>query len=143
MYWDFERQIYDKLWNSEPVTLNTLNTIFEELFKKYYWPDFTYDDFLSIEWAIKDHFFRSYYTHEYAISIAAANTIWTNIYNEKPWFTEKYLDYLKTWTSELPNESLKKLWIDLTKKDYLEKNLKTQKEILSQMQNIINKINNK
>jgi oligoendopeptidase F len=140
MYWDFERQIYNKLWNGEAVTVQTLNNTFEKLFKEYYWPNLVYDDYLNIEWAIKHHFFRSYYTHEYAISISAANKVASNIYNEKPWYTDKYLEYLKVWSSELPNDALKKLDIDLTTKDYIEESLESQRVILKEMQSIINEI---
>ena len=143
MYWDFERQIYNKFWNWEVVTVQTLNETFEKLFKKYYWPDFVYDDFLSIEWAIKPHFFNSYYTHEYAISIAASNKVASNIYKQKPWYTDKYLEYLKIWTSEPTNEALKKLDIDLTKTDYLKESLESQKEIIKEMEDVINEIKNK
>lgn len=140
IYGDFERQIYTKIWNQEPVTTKILNETFKDLFKQYLWEDFTSDDYIWIEWAIKPHFFSSYYTHEYAVSAAIANQTATNIYNEKSWFTDKYLDYLKFWQSKAPNEALKTLDIDLTNIDYLKDSIKSQNEILDEMEEIIKRL---
>ncbi len=143
MYWDYEKQVYTKIWNNEPVTVETLEKIFQDLFKTYYWPDFAYDDYLDIEWAIKPHFFNPYYTHEYAISAAAANKIATSINNEEQWFTQKYIDYISSWKSRTPNELLSKIGIDLTKPEYIKSVAETQTKILDEMEEIISRINKK
>jgi oligoendopeptidase F len=43
------------------------------------------------------------------------------------------MEYLKTWSSELPNDALKKLWIDLTKKDYLEDFMESQNKVIDEI----------
>jgi oligoendopeptidase F len=84
MYADFEKQMYAKAWNDEPITTDLMDQTFASLFKQYYGSAMTYDDYLGIEWGIKPHFYSVYYPHVYAISLAAANKIATEIHNQTP-----------------------------------------------------------
>lgn len=141
MYADFEKQVYDKIWNNEPVNTQVLDELFKKLFKEYYWPDFEYDDYLDHERAIKSDLFNTYYTHVYALSTAAADNIATNIINKKSWYVEKYVEYLSAGLSGKPNELLQKVGIDMTKPDYIQNVSDTQELILNEIENLILKIN--
>jgi len=140
MYADFDKQMYDKAWKDEPITTDLMDTTFENLFKKYYGPAFTYDDYLNTEWAIKPHFYSIYYQHIYALSIAAANKIATEIYNQTPWFADKYIAYLSMWDNGMPTEQLATLGIDITKPEYIQSIADTEKEILDEMDVLIARI---
>lgn len=143
MYGEFERSIYDKAWSWEALSYQTLDSKFEELFKKYYWPDFVRDEYLDIERAIKPHFFSTYYTHEYAISAAIANQIAINIYNDKAGFTWEYINFISQWSSKTPAETLKEIWIDINNPSYIESVSDTENEIMNEMEIIINKLKDK
>lgn len=141
MYADFEKQIYTKAWNNEPINTQTLDELFKKLFIEYYGPDFEYDDYLDIERAIKPHFFDTYYTHVYALSTAAANKIATSVENQDAWFVNKYLEYLGSGQSWKPNELLQKIGIDMTKPEYIQSVSDTENAILDEMDTIIKRIN--
>ena len=140
MYGDFDKQMYDKAWNDEPITTDLMDQTFSGLFRQYYWPAFTYDDYLSSEWAIKPHFYSVYYQHVYALSVAAANKIATELYKWTTWFADKYIAYLSMGDNGMPTEQLATLGIDMTKPDYLQSISDTEKEILDQMDVLIARI---
>jgi len=140
MYGDYEKQIYAKAWNGESITTETLEKTFESLFKKYFGPDFAYDDYLNMEWAIKPHFFSTYYTHEYAISAAAANEVATRIVADEPGFLQKYMDYLSIGKSLSSAEALQTLGIDMSKPEYILSVSNTETKILDEMEEVIARI---
>lgn len=140
MYGDFEKQMYEKAWSGDVINTDLFDNTFESLFKQYYWPDFAYDKYLSIERAIKPHFYSTYYTHQYALSTAAANQIATNIYNKKDWFLEKYINYLSAWTSKDPADLLKDLGIDMTQLEYIKSVSDTENKILDEMDVLVSRI---
>lgn len=140
MYGDFDKQMYDKAWNDEPITTDLMDNTFATLFKKYYGPAFTYDDYLSTEWAIKPHFYSVFYQHVYALSVAAANKIATEIYNQTPGFADKYIAYLSMWDNGMPTEQLATLGIDMTKPDYIQSIADTENKILDEMDVLIARI---
>ncbi|MCT4617066.1 MAG: M3 family metallopeptidase [Candidatus Gracilibacteria bacterium] len=130
---NLEKQVYDKIWNDQVVTISGVNKLYLDLEKQYYGEDYKTLEGREARWYILTQYYRPYYFHDYALSVAVADNIATRLYNNEPGFKEKYMEYLKTGSSELPNDALKKLGIDLTKKDYLEDFMESQNKVIDEI----------
>ena len=79
--------------------------------------NFYLDDKIIYEWTRIGHFYRSYYVYKYATSYVCANYIASCIYENKNNMLEKYLQLLKSGSSDYPTNLLKIVDIDLTENE--------------------------
>lgn len=116
MFAEFEKIIYDKVWNGESLTEDVLNKTYGDLLRKYYGhPSVTdIDDRYSVEWAYVPHFYYNFYVYNYATSITASLVLAKRILDGVPGAAEAYLAMLKKGGSEYPVEILKSAGIDMT-----------------------------
>ncbi len=111
---EFEHTAHKMVENGEPLTVESLDKVYGDLLKKYSGPVVHYPERSSIGWGRIGHFYRNYYVYKYATSYAAATAISRKILAGEPGALEAYLNFLKSGSSEYPNDLLKKAGVDLT-----------------------------
>ena len=79
MFSEFERKIYDKVENDEPLTADILSDIYYDLNKVYVGDNVVIDDLIRYEWERIPHFYYNFYVYKYAIGLSCASYIVTNI----------------------------------------------------------------
>lgn len=118
MFSEFERKIYQKIGNDEPVTADILSDIYYELNKEYFGKDIVIDDEIRYEWERIPHFYYNFYVYKYATGLSAAASIVTRLLDGSL-DPEDYKAFLKCGKSKSPLDSLKVAGVDLTDKNVI------------------------
>lgn len=119
MFSEFERKIYDKVNNDEPLTADILSNIYYDLNKDYFGNDVVIDDEIRYEWERIPHFYYNFYVYKYATGLSAAASIVTRILDGSL-NPEDYISFLRCGRSKNPIDSLKLAGVDLSKKEVIE-----------------------
>lgn len=114
MFAEFEKVIHHRAEQMEGLTADDMCTIYLNLNKEYFGDAIVYDDEISMEWARIPHFYNGFYVYKYATSYAAAQALAAKILSGDKEALARYLAFLKSGSSDDPNELLKKAGVDLT-----------------------------
>jgi oligoendopeptidase F len=119
LFADYELQAHRLAERGEPITAETLSTIYFDLFKAYHGDAMTYDDVAQITWARVPHFFASpYYVYQYATCYASSAQLIQRITSERADEREdgieRFLDLLRAGGSDYPMNLLKRAGVDLS-----------------------------
>ena len=119
LFADYELQAHRLAERGEPITAETLSTIYFDLFKAYHGDAMTYDDASQITWARVPHFFASpYYVYQYATCYASSaqliQRITSDRADEREEGIERFLDLLRAGGSDYPMNLLKRAGVDLS-----------------------------
>jgi len=113
MFAEFELQIHQK-GAIEPLTPQSINTIYSDLSQKFFGKAATLDPLAEIEWARIPHFYSNFYVYQYATGITAAHALVDKVL--KGGFQKEYLAFLKSGSSTYPLDILRDLGVDFSKK---------------------------
>jgi oligoendopeptidase F len=118
MFADFELAVNRMGENSQPITKESLDTLYLGLLNTYQGPALEYEPLSSVEWERIPHFYRGYYVYTYATSYAAAMAIAEKIQTEerlgKHDARDRYLNYLASGSSKHPVELLQDAGVDMS-----------------------------
>lgn len=115
MFAEFEKNIYEMIEKSKPVTADILCEEYYRLNEIYFGKNVLIDDFIRYEWERIPHFFYNFYVYKYATGLSAACYIVTSILEGKI-TPEDYISFLKCGKSKNPLDSLKVTGVDLSDK---------------------------
>jgi oligoendopeptidase F len=116
MFAEFERDVHARVDRGETLTGSKLTQIYDALLKKYHGDAegvVKIDDQYAVEWAYIPHFYNSFYVFQYATSIAASSLFAEAILKGEPGARERYLNLLKSGSSDYPYELVKRAGVDL------------------------------
>ncbi len=138
MFAEFEHLIHQKAQNNEPLTPDLLTKEYYLLNKKYYGEEnIAIDEEIGLEWARIPHFYYNYYVYQYATGFSAATALSKQILEEGEPTVTRYLDFLKSGSSDYPIEVLKKAGVDMTSKTPIAEACKVFEEKLNEMENLL------
>ena len=135
MFAEFEKNLYDKIENDEPVTADIMSDMYYELNKKYFGKDVFIDDDIRYEWERIPHFYYNFYVYKYATGLSAACYIVTNLLDGKL-DKNDYINFLKCGRSKSPLESLQVCGVDLTDKKVIESAVKMFDDTITEFENL-------
>jgi len=135
MFSEFERKIYHKIGNDEPLTADILSDIYYDLNKDYFGMDVVIDNEIRYEWERIPHFYYSFYVYKYATGLSAAASIVTRLLDGSL-DPNDYLAFLKCGKSKSPLDSLKLAGVDLTDKQVIEDAIKMFSSIIEDFEKI-------
>lgn len=137
MFAEFEKIIHEEVEKGESLTAEKLSTIYKELNVKYYGPDIVVDDEIAMEWARIPHFYYNFYVYQYATGFSAAVALAQKILNKEEGALDRYLEFLKSGSSDYPINVLNKAGVDMTSTDTVNKALKLFGELVDEMEKLI------
>jgi len=137
MFAEFEKTTHDKIQEGEALTGDDLNKIYHDLNVKYYGPDIVIDSHIDIEWARIPHFYNSFYVYQYATGYSAAVAFSKQILEGGEVAANKYIDFLKSGSSDYSINVLKEAGVDMTSPEPIKLALKVFEELLDEMENIV------
>ncbi|MBS8263107.1 oligoendopeptidase F [Mesobacillus boroniphilus] len=138
MFAEFEHMIHQKAQNNEALTADSLTKDYYELNKKYFGEeDIMIDEEIGLEWSRIPHFYYNYYVYQYATGFSAATALSKQILEEGQPAVERYIDFLKSGSSDYPIEVLKKAGVDMTSSKPIEEALKVFEEKLNEMEALL------
>jgi oligoendopeptidase F len=137
MFAEFEQLIHQQGEEGQPLTADTLSAAYREINAKYYGGEAVIDDLIAIEWARIPHFYYNFYVYQYATGISAASALVQQILHEGQPAVERYLNFLRSGSSEYSIELLKKAGVDMNTPEPTRLALKLFDNHLTQMENLI------
>jgi oligoendopeptidase F len=115
MFAEFEQLIHMKAQNNEPLTADSLTADYYALNQKYFGTEhLVLDQEIGLEWARIPHFYYNFYVYQYATGFSAAESLSQQILTEGTSATDRFVQYLKSGSSDYPIEVLKKAGVDMT-----------------------------
>ena len=111
MFAEFEKISHEMAEKGEPLTPESLSSLYGRLNKEYHGKDMVCDELISYEWARIPHFYNAFYVYKYATGFSCAAAIVKNILDTGN--ADSYREFLKTGGSDFPLEELKIANVDL------------------------------
>lgn len=140
MFAEFEHKIHLLAQEGEALTADRLTDLYYELNKTYFGDDLIVDEEIGLEWARIPHFYYNYYVYQYATGYAAAQSLASQILEEKEPAVERYIEYLKAGSSDYPIEVLKKAGVDMTEKTPITNALRVFEDKLNEMEKLMKQL---
>lgn len=138
MFAEFEHLIHQKGQNNEALTAELFTNEYYELNKKYYGDeDIIIDEEIGLEWSRIPHFYYNYYVYQYATGYSAATALSKQILVEGAPAVNRYIEFLKSGSSDYPIEVLKKAGVDMTSSKPIEEACKVFEEKLTEMEGLL------
>ena len=137
MFAEFEKIIYEYVENGGALTADYLCDTYKKLNEKYYGPNIVVDDEIAIEWARIPHFYYNYYVFQYATGFSAAISISQQILEEGDAAVKRYIDFLKSGSSDYPINVLKAAGVDMTTEEPVNSALEVFGKLVDEMDRLI------
>ncbi len=115
MFAEFEKTTHALAESGEPLTVDRFKSVYRELLEKYFGPDFTLDDELSLECFRIPHFYRAFYVYKYATGMSAAIALAERVLGGGRRELDDYLRFLKGGCSKDPLDLLRDAGVDMEK----------------------------
>lgn len=139
MFAEFELLINEKAERGESLTAENLCEMYHRLNVEYYGDDLVVDKELDMEWARIPHFYYNYYVYQYATGFSAAIALSRRILNEGESAVRDYIGFLSGGCSKDPISLLRGAGVDMKSKKPVEDALKLFRELLDEMEELLEK----
>jgi len=115
----YELEAHRLVESGQPITSDTLSTLYFGLLKEWYGDALDYDDLLKMTWARIPHFYGSpYYVYQYATCFASSARLFQEItqggVSERQAAVDRYLELLKSGGKDHPMALLQAAGVDLS-----------------------------
>jgi oligoendopeptidase F len=134
---EFEHRAHLAAEAGEPLTKESLGTIWSDLWLEYYGDGATLDPEFAAGWARIPHFYRTYYVWVYATSFAAGEAIAERFSSGDQKAVEDYLATLKLGGSVYPMEALQRAGVDMNDPEVIGAVMGSFRQILSEMEELL------
>ena len=111
---EFEQIAHAKAEAGEPLTKESLCSVYYQLNKDYYGDGIIHDEQIAYEWARIPHFYNAFYVYKYATGITSAISIVKRILTEGQPAVDDYFKFLSSGGCTDPVTILKGAGVDLT-----------------------------
>jgi len=114
LFADFELRFHEHAEEGNPLTADYLNTLYGEMIKEYYGPNFTLAQDDPCEWMFIPHFFYNFYVFTYATGLTSGLAMADLIDQEGEDAAQIYINnMLKAGSSAPPLDILRSAGVDL------------------------------
>ena len=137
---EFELRAHEMAEQGQPLTGETLDTLYASITKKYYGHDHgvaIVDDYIAHEWAFIPHFYRNFYVFQYATSFTAAEALAEKVMAGDQGAIKRVLAFLGSGGSKYPIDLLKDAGVDMTTDEPLELTIKKMNRVMDEMEKLI------
>ncbi len=137
MFAEFEKIINEYLENGGALTADYLCETYKKINELYYGPNVVVDDEIAMEWARIPHFYYNYYVFQYATGYSAAVALSQKILEEDKPAVDRYINFLKSGSSDYPLNVLKKAGVDMTTEEPVNNAMKLFSKLVDEMDKLI------
>jgi oligoendopeptidase F len=134
MFAEFERALHAEVEGGGALTAERINQLYGDLVKKYYGPDYAFDETDAIEWSYVPHFYYNFYVYQYATGLISAIALSQKVLRGEKGAVDRYLTFLKAGNSDYPLETLKKAGVDFTTATPIDEAMKLFEETLNEIE---------
>ena len=114
MFAEFEWLVHQKAEQGEPLTSQTLCSIYADLLRLYFGEEMIIDEYMTWEWSRVPHFYNAFYVYKYATGFCAATQISNMLFAEGEKAILRYTDFLSAGGKDYPMNLLKEMGIDIS-----------------------------
>ncbi|HAE92819.1 MAG TPA: oligoendopeptidase F [Tissierella sp.] len=137
MFAEFEKIINEYLESGGAITADYLCETYKDINKLYYGPNMVVDDEIGMEWARIPHFYYNYYVFQYATGYSAAVALSEKILEEGKPAVDRYINFLKSGSSDYPLNVLKTAGVDMTTEEPVSNAMKLFSKLVDEMDKLI------
>jgi oligoendopeptidase F len=112
MFAEFEKSIHEQDGGGNPLTAETLTSVYRDLNAAYHGPEVRADERIGVEWARIPHFYYGFYVYKYATSYCAAQIFADRILSD-PAMAAPYIGLLRSGGSDDPLALIKRAGVDM------------------------------
>lgn len=139
LFAQYEYEISQKAERGEPINYQVLSDERAKLYKAYYGIDITEEELKPLVWAYIPHlFYTPFYVYQYATSFTASMLIYKNFRSGTKDAFNNYLKMLKSGGSRYPIDEVKLAGVDLTKKEAFSAVTGRRKELVEELDKLLN-----
>ena len=113
LFAEFEKKAHELAEGGQPLTPAKLSEVYGGLLEEYFGPQLVLDDYIKGEWARIPHFYSAFYVYKYATGFSSAVAISEMILAEGKPAVARYMDFLKSGSSDYPLDILSKAGVNL------------------------------
>lgn len=137
MFAEFEKKIHAMAEVGEPLTVESIKSVYGGLLRDYFGPDFVIDRELELECFRIPHFYNAFYVYKYATGLSAAIALSQRVLEGGPRELEEYLGFLKAGRSKDPLDLLRDAGVDMTRPEPVETALERFSDLVKQLDELI------
>lgn len=134
---EFELAIYKMAEKDEPLTSDSFNKIFGEIYSKYWGSAMVIGDEEKLSWSRIPHFYYNYYVFTYATSFAASQMLAQDIKEQGQPAIDRLKIFLSSGGSDAPLELIKLAGVDMSTPAPIEATATKMNSLLDQMETIL------
>jgi len=114
LFADFELRFHEHAEAGNPLTAEFLNSLYADMIKEYYGPDFELGEDDECEWMFIPHFYYNFYVFTYATGLTSGLALADEITQHGDEAAQRYIDnMLKAGSSAPPLDILRNAGVDL------------------------------
>jgi oligoendopeptidase F len=137
MFAEFEMIVYDRTEKGESLTSDGLNELYKKMYQKYWGPDMYVSDEEQYTWARIPHFYYNFYVYQYATGFAASEVLARIIKTEGQPAVIKYLDFLKSGSSDYSINILTKAGVNMNSPQPVQAVSDRMNQVLNEMEELL------
>lgn len=137
MFAQFELETHRMVESQEPLTPQSLSSLWGDLNRKYYGPQVVIDKDIEVEWARIPHFYSAFYVYQYATGYSAATVLANGILQGGDKSVQDYIGFLSGGSSMYPIELLRRAGVDMEKSESLDTMLRLFGEKLDELEGFV------
>ncbi len=134
LFAEFERRIHEMVEAGEALTVDVLNQLKGELYRRYFGPAFHLEKKYQSNWCRIPHFYYNYYVFKYVTGYASATAISRMIVHGEAGARDRYLQFLSAGSSKYSVDLLKDAGVDITRPDPIEATTTLLNELVNEME---------
>ena len=112
-----EQQMYELIESGSSLTKDNMKKLVNDSLDLYYGDVIARDEYDSLDWATRSHYYMNYYLYSYSICVCVASFIAREIIKGNKDILDKYSKFLKTGSNMWVYDAFKILGVDLENKD--------------------------
>lgn len=131
-----EEDFYKYVEDGGSITKDYMDDLTRKSLEKYYGNEVTLDDYSSLSWIRRSHFYMAFYLYSYAFCISVAAFVASEILKGNKDMLDKYIKFLSTGGDVWPQDVFKVLDVDICSKDVYESAIKYYEELINKYEEI-------
>ncbi len=137
MFSEYESLVYEKVESGIALTPDLLCKYYKELYQKYWGPEMIVDEEEEYTWTRVPHFYYNFYVYQYATGFAASEILVKKVKEEGKPAVDKYLNFLKSGSSDYPINILKSAGVDMNSPEPVIAVTQKMDELLNEIETLI------
>ena len=138
MFAEFEMLVYEKTENGMALNSDDLCALYKDIYQKNWGPEMVIDREEEFTWARVPHFYYNFYVYQYATGFAASEVLAQRVLNEGQPAVEKYLNFLKSGSSDYSINILARAGVDMNSPEPIIAVTKKMNMLLDEAEKLIN-----